>query len=90
MGGMSSGPQQLQTFFNGGTYFQIVLDSANFHEGSLVTGNVQFQLTSHQPFLEVFVAILGYETVYWKEEHQVGSGENRRTEVYIRNDTNQC
>lgn len=63
----------LQCSFGAGTYFQIALDSANFHEGSLCTGSVKFELTSNQPALEVYIAIHGHETVMWKERRRVES-----------------
>ena len=65
-----SGPQQPQvdynTDYNTDAYVHIVLDKAYFHEGSLVTGNIIFQLSSSFSSLEVYLALLGNESVFWK------------------------
>lgn len=88
--GISGSGQVLETFFKTGTYFQIGLDSANFHEGSLVTGSVQFELTKNQPPLEVLVSIIGWENIMWKERRTTGTGKRRRTRIVTISDASQC
>lgn len=87
--GVGGSSQILQTSFTAGTYFQLGLDSANFHEGSLCTGSIEFELTSSQPPLEVYIAIHGYENVMWKERRSSGSGKNRRTRIVTIHDSAQ-
>lgn len=89
MGNIGSG-SMLNTYFNGGTYFNIQLDFANFHEGSMCTGTINFQLTQPQPFLEVYVAIQGHEYVRWYEQRSSGTGEHRRTYTVTITDMMEC
>ena len=83
------GPQQPQAYFNTGAYVQLILDRANFHEGSLVTGNIQFQLLSNVCPLEVYVTLSGIESVYWKKLQIRNSGNAQYEEIVTKDDTAQ-
>ena len=87
MGAKPASFQEVETFFKCGTYFRIVLENANYSEGSFVTGNIQFELTSNQPPLDGDVVIFGHESVLWMEELEVRTSKGSRKEVYNRDDT---
>ena len=82
--------QKLSTYFDAGPFFQIILDNANFHENSTVTGFIHFELTKEQPLLEVYFTLLGWENVLWKERRTTGSRKRRRTKIVIVKDAMRC
>ena len=90
MGAGYGADQSMQSFYNAGQFFQIILDNANYHEGSIVNGNLQFDLASNQTPIEVYVSIIGYERVYWRERQTTGMGDRRRTRTVTIKDSLVC
>ena len=66
MGGAHIGPTPLPCFYSKGSFFEVKLDAANFHEGSIASGVISFELLRNTPALSVFLTIIGSESVMWK------------------------
>lgn len=76
----------LQCYFNNGTFFQVKLDMANYHEGQDATGSISFELTQNTPPIAVYVSIIGREYVMWKRRVRRG----KSTRIVTTTDSAEC
>ena len=83
-------PVHEKTFMDRGDLFELTLDRLNYHEGNLVTGNINFTLSKSTPPIQVHLRLVGFEKVRWYEERQVHNKTRYRkveSTLRIRNDS---
>ena len=83
-------PVHEKTFMDRGDLFNITLDRLNYHEGSIVTGNVNFTLSKSTPPIQVHLRLVGFEKVRWYEKRHINKKTRYRrvdSTIRIRNDS---